>query len=269
MRQRCGFGCVICGFPLYEYDHIIGWAKVHRHDVAEIALLCDQHHREKTSGLLPLEIVIDANNNPFNHRTGVTKPYDLHYTGKECQAIIGGNLFTTEDQGYGTVQVPLCVDETPLIGFIMADGHLLLNLNLFDEFNNLILQIKNNQLWYSIRPWDIHLVGRNLTIREASRKILIDLTFEVPNKILVNRGRFLRNGVEIIIMPDHLLITNSKTLLSGTTVHNVPYGLVIGSIPSKAGCCLHLEKVSRYLGDNSEALRWARENFEKFQLPEA
>ncbi len=27
VRQRCGFGCVICGLPLYDYDHIIGWAE--------------------------------------------------------------------------------------------------------------------------------------------------------------------------------------------------------------------------------------------------
>ena len=142
----------------------------------------------------------------------------------------------------------------------MADGHLLLNLNLFDEFNNLVLQIKNNQLWYSVSPWDIQLIGRNLTIREASRKILIDLTFEVPNKILVNRGRFLLNGVEIIIRPGQLLVTNNATLLSGCTFHRVPYGLVIGRLPVEVGCCFRLENVSRYLGDNSEALRWAREN---------
>ena len=151
----------------------------------------------------------------------------------------------------------------------MTDGHLLLNLNLFDEFNSLVLQIKNNQLWYSICPWDIHLVGRNLTIRESSRRILIDLTFDVPNKILVNRGRFLLNGVEIIIRPDHLLVTNSRTLLSGTTVHRVPYGLIIGRLPAEVGCFLHLGDVSRYLGDNSEALRWARESFENLHLPRA
>lgn len=235
---------------------------MHRHEAAEITLLCDQHHREKTSGFLPLEKVREANNDPFNHRTGVTKPYDLHYTGKECEAVIGSNGFTTEDQGYETAQIPLCVDEVPLIAFFMADGHLLLNLNLFDEFNNLVLQIRNNQLWYSISPWDIHLVGRNLTIREASRKILIDLTFEVPNKIVVNRGRFLLNGVEIIIRPDHLLVTNSRTRLSGMTVHRVPFGLVIGRLPAQVGCCIYLKDVPRYLGDNSETLRWAKDNFE-------
>lgn len=26
VRQRCGFGCVICGMPLYEYEHMEEWA---------------------------------------------------------------------------------------------------------------------------------------------------------------------------------------------------------------------------------------------------
>jgi hypothetical protein len=23
VRQQCAFGCVLCGLPLYEYDHIV------------------------------------------------------------------------------------------------------------------------------------------------------------------------------------------------------------------------------------------------------
>ncbi|WP_198036130.1 hypothetical protein [Salegentibacter sp. T436] len=58
VRQRCGFGCVICGLPLYEYEHMEEWAKVKRHDAEEITLLCDRHHREKTAGLLPKAVII-------------------------------------------------------------------------------------------------------------------------------------------------------------------------------------------------------------------
>src|SRR3982750_2806106 len=93
VRQRCGFGCVICGLPLYEYDHLLGWARVQRHVAEEITLLCDQHHREKTSGLLPEAPVIEANSAPFNLRTGVSRPYDLHFDGEMCSIEIGGNSF--------------------------------------------------------------------------------------------------------------------------------------------------------------------------------
>jgi hypothetical protein len=81
VRQRCGFGCVICGFPIFEYDHLLGWANVKRHVASEITLLCDNHHRAKTAGFLPNERVIEANRNPRNLQSGVTKPYELYYSG--------------------------------------------------------------------------------------------------------------------------------------------------------------------------------------------
>ena len=93
VRERCGFGCVVCGLPLYEYDHLVDWATVHSHVADDITLLCDRHHREKTSGLLPAEAVLEANSNPHNLQQGVSEPYDLHFAGEGCQVIAGGNRF--------------------------------------------------------------------------------------------------------------------------------------------------------------------------------
>lgn len=44
VRQRCGFGCVICGSPIYEYDHIVNWSETHHHKAEELTLLCSKHH---------------------------------------------------------------------------------------------------------------------------------------------------------------------------------------------------------------------------------
>jgi trigger factor len=122
------------------------WAQVQRHIAEEITLLCDQHHREKTGGVLPKQVVREANADPFNLREGVSKPYTLHFSETEAEIIVGSNSFTCKEQGYGTSIVPVSVDGTPLIGLIIADGHLLLNLIVFDEFNKPVLHIKNNQL---------------------------------------------------------------------------------------------------------------------------
>lgn len=261
VRKRCGFGCVVCGLPLYEYEHLLGWANVHRHVSDEITLLCDKHHREKTSGLLPIEEVVKANENPFNLRQGVSKPYNLHYSGTGCEAVVGSNVFTTTDHGYGTVMIPVSIDDTPLLAFILTDDHLLLNVNLFDEYNNLVLQIRNNQLYYSLSPWDIQLVGRNLIIREANRKILVDIEFEVPNKIAINRGRFLYNGVELIISPDYALITNNHGLFSGNQCINCAGGIVIGPHSQEYGAAVRIQDVPRYMGNRTEAIKWAKETF--------
>jgi hypothetical protein len=260
VRQRCGFGCVICGIPLYEYEHMEEWAEVQRHVSDEITLLCDQHHREKTGGLLPKEVVSLANENPHNLKEGVSKPYNLHFAGSIATIEIGSNTFTCQDQGYGTAMVPISVDGTPLIGLILADGHLLLNLVIFDEFNSPVLHIKNNQLYYSTESWDIQLVGTTLTVREAHRKILIEIKFCPPNKVIINRGRFLRNGVEILVRPKNILITNNSFLISGNSVTNCFGGLIIGHHDKPIGGFMAIGGIPRYLGDRKEALKFEKES---------
>jgi hypothetical protein len=56
---------------------MLGWANVQRHVAAEITLLCDKHHREKTGGLLPLAAVQAADQDPHNLRSGMSAPYSL------------------------------------------------------------------------------------------------------------------------------------------------------------------------------------------------
>lgn len=259
VRQRCGFGCVICGMPLYEYEHMSEWAQVHRHVADEITLLCDQHHREKTGGLLPKGILQKANANPFNLREGVSKPYNLHFSGNQAEIVIGGNSFTCEDQGYGTVMVPISIDGVALIGLILGDGHLLLNVVAFDEFNSPVLHIKNNQLFYSTSPWDIQLISTTLTIREAHRKILLELEFSPPNKVTVTRGRFLRNGIEVLVRPENILITNNATYISGCHAHNCHGGLILGHHEQQMSGFMAINGIPRYLGDRSAALLFERE----------
>lgn len=263
VRKRCGFGCVICGMPLYEYEHMEEWAQVKRHVADEITLLCDQHHREKTGGLLPKSDVREANKNPYNLKNGVSKPYNLHFSGNEATVEIGSNSFTCQDQGYGTAMTPISVDGTPLIGLILADGHLLLNLIIFDEFNKPILHIRNNQLCYSTSPWDISLIGKKLTIREAHRKILFEIEFFPPDKIVINRGRFLRNGVEILVRPSNILITNNSTVIQGNRAVNCSGGLIIGHHDNPIGGFASFRDVPRYLGSRKEALKFEKECLSK------
>lgn len=265
VRKRCGFGCVICGLPLYEYEHMEEWAQVKRHVADEITLLCDQHHREKTGGLLPKAMVRDANANPFNLRAGVSKPYNFHFSGRRAEVVIGGNSFTCEDQGYGTVMVPISIDGIALVGLILGDGHLLLNFVAFDEFNVPVLHIKNNQLIYSMNSWDVQLVGTTLTLREAHRKILLEIEFAPPNKVVIKRGRFLRNGVEVLVRPDNILVSNNSTYISGCHAHNCHGGLILGHHDRPMGGFMAIESIPRYLGDRKAALKFEKECQDRVQ----
>jgi hypothetical protein len=250
VRQRCGFGCVMCGMPLYEYDHLLGFAETQRHVADEITLLCDQHHKEKTNGLLPPEAIARANEHPYNLREGVSKPYDLHYSGNECQLDIGANIFTVENAGMGTILVPIIIDGIAPIVFALTEDHLLLNVILFDELNRLVLRIQENELVFSIDPWDIELTGRNLVLRAGHGDIFLDITFVVPNTIRLNRGRLLYNGVEILIAPELFRITNNGNLFTGARITNMNLGFVLGVVdpPPPHKCAFRMPDLNRYLG---------------------
>ncbi len=201
--------------------------------------------------------MIEANKNPYNLQEGVSKPYDLHYSGSECETSLGSVCFTTKDEGYGTQITALSIDDILIIGFIMSTGHLLLTLNLFDHFNNFILRIINNQLVYSVSPWDIEFVGRNLIIREGERNIFIDIKFEVPNKIIINRGQFMLNGVEVIIQPTFVHIINGAKVWN-IRVEDFQAGLVLGRNENQLAGAFAIPNIPRgYYKQNGEVATYS------------
>ena len=248
IRRRCGFGCVICGLPLYEYEHMLGWANVKRHVASEITLLCNFHHRERSGGLLPIENVMAADKAPFNLKSGVTKPYNFHFSGTEASVEIGSNTFiiNTQIKNKTSQFIPLMIDCYSLIEFRFEDGQMLLNLIIFDEFNIPILQIKDNILMYSAYLWDIEFVAKKITIRTKSRVILIEIEFCPPDKIKILRGKMLCNGVEVAINKNDVSI-NKNLIIQGNTVRCSPVGILIGLNAINSPGTISYPYVSRYI----------------------
>ena len=198
VRQRCGFGCVMCGLPIYEYEHMEGWANVKRHIADEITLLCPNHHAQKTKGLIPVEKIKEADKNPYNIVAQESEKLDLHYEGDQIEVIIGNTRYLP-NPSFKNSMIPIIIDRNPIIEVVTIDNQIFLNLNLYDEKNTLILKILENQLSYKVDIWDIEFEGKTLTIRQASRNILIVIEFETPNKIKFTKGRILYNNCELTI----------------------------------------------------------------------
>lgn len=246
VRKRCGFGCVICGLPLYDYEHMEGWANVHRHVAEEITLLCVQHHREKTTGMLPTAKVRESNAHPINIKNGTSNPYELHFEGNAAEILIGGNSFKVEKNDNFTSFQPLVIDGIPIINFTFQDERLLLNIIAFDSDNIPTLQIQDNELVYDTRAWDIKFVGRKLIINQQARDILIELEFIPPNKISINRGHLLFNGIDIKISTNKLAIQNIDAHFKSCDLINTSSGIVLGSFSNNFSAALCLERIPRY-----------------------
>jgi len=228
VRQRCAFGCVVCGLPIYEYHHIEDFSNSANHSADNLTLLCNQHHAEATKGLLTQQQVKAANENPRNISTGVTRPYGLHFQGENFEANIGSNKFTTGglcDSNGNRLLFPVSIDDCDLfVALIDTDGNLFLSIQVFDECNLPLLVIQNNVMVVSTNKWDISFQATTLTIREQARDILFEVVFEPPNRIIIPRGRLFFNGIEAVIRKEYIFVVNSKILLS----HNTMVGPVIG-----------------------------------------
>ncbi len=225
VRQRCGFGCVICGLPIYEYEHMEEWAKVKRHRAEEITLLCPNHHSEKTKGRIPVFVIKEANKNPFNNREDFSKPSNLYYSGTELKIKMGVLNFVLDSTRQNQF-IPLVIDRLPIIFINVIDNNIFINLNLFNEKNELILKIIDNELIYSNNFWDIEYVGTKLTFRNGSGKIFLEIDFEVPNKLTISRGSIFYNGINIKINNLEMNIGNTK-ITNGITIRG-QIGIGIG-----------------------------------------
>ncbi|MBP9827941.1 HNH endonuclease [Patescibacteria group bacterium] len=230
IRQRCGFGCVLCGYPLYEYDHIEGWANVKRHQEEDITLLCVTHHTEVTHKLLSREAVKAANKDPYNHRQGVSKPYFLNYAGGDLETEIGGNIFQAA--------VPLIIEDQPIIGYQSDGENLLLYVKLFDKDGNLVLDIDANELVYSIDRWDIELVANQLTIRADKGKFLVRMRFIVPHKLYIDRGIIQYKNRSVFIQDQQMTVDNAA-ILSGSRI-TAPVGIAIGTYTRPFSCAIRI-----------------------------
>lgn len=202
IRQRCGFGCVICGLPLYEYDHMDGWATVYAHDPDRITLLCDRHHSEKTKGLLPDELVEEFNARPVNRSSATTPAYPLYYGQGSPAIVLGGNRCVPIDANQDVHA--LVLDGRSVLGFRNEDGHILLHVDMLNESGSEVLSICDNELRFIPHVFDVKFVGRVLTLRTGHREPLLMIQFNTPDELRVLRAKFWLAGRQIDIYPDRL-----------------------------------------------------------------
>lgn len=229
VRQRCGFGCVICGCPIYEYDHVVEWSKTRHHKADELTLLCSKHHSEKTKKLLPREKVIAANDQPYNLVNGKSSAQTLYYSGNDFKMELGGSVSTFKGLKDGQTFSPFAIDGQPVVSFTIDGGDVLLNIKITNEAGEDLFRVNKSELIYSVGMWDIEWVGQTLTMREGFREILLEIEFDPPNKVSINRGSLHFNGIELEIGRDYIFCLNNVSLIMNCTVNGLGYGFALGS----------------------------------------
>lgn len=256
VRQRCGFGCVLCGNPIIDYDHMHGFDPAKGHIEKELTLLCPEHHRDKTHGRLDLDTVLAANSSPYNIQNNASGKKRLEFRGNPCTIWLGNNAVTAS-LGEGRSVIAIGVDSIPLLAFRRVDDQLMSLFQIFNVYNEPVLRIIDNELRYYALPWDIRLQGNQLSIREGSGKYLVDLEFKMPNAIFVRRARMLCNGVEVVVTPSGNVVVGGMKLDGNTT--NGAALLLIGPGWESIGSLVKFKQLDRYDPNSLGARTWESE----------
>ncbi|MCZ2526012.1 HNH endonuclease [Streptomyces sp. NPDC059506] len=214
VRRRCGFGCVLCGAPIYQYDHMHDWALGGADDAENLTLLCASHHEEKTKKLIPLEKVRRANKDPFNRSRESSPAHILHYFGDSFEVILGSLRFTQKLDAEGACKLVSINSET-LLKLRLEEGNLLITLKLYDVRGEPLVTIIDNELTYKMASWDVEFIGRALTIREGKKKIQARLAFGPPRLLNLQRGLFVHRGLRVEVTPDGVRVPNHGISLQG------------------------------------------------------
>jgi len=201
VRQRCGFGCVLCAGAIFEYEHFNPpFARARRHDAAGITLLCPTCHAKKTRNLLSERRVREANAAP----AALDKRYaysDLEGTQAKPFVRLAGLLLRNCD-------MPLEIRGFPVLQIEAAEGagspYALSARFFFNARGVPSLFIRRNEWQVLADTWDVEVVGASVTIRDGPGNIALRLRFEPGEGLVVERMEMLCAGYRVSGNPDGL-----------------------------------------------------------------
>lgn len=215
VRQRCGFGCVICGSAIYQYEHFDPvFAEASAHLAEGIVLLCAFCHERKTKGLMAAATVAAANANPRCKKQGFSfGPFDLG-AGAFPEIVVGtlkGRNVRTLIRVYGDEILSIRPPDAP-------ESPFLLNAFLCDSSGQEVLKIVDNEWQTHADNWDVEVVGSRISIRRGLGDIVLTLRAEPPDRLVVERLNMSHKGVGIACQEsqDLRITTPSGTTLSST-----------------------------------------------------
>lgn len=195
VRKNCGFGCVICGTGIVDYEHVdpeFKDAKIH--DPNCIALLCPGCHAMVTRKQWSKARVKLAMRSPKSLQEGATRQFFDFCEGNPVLKIGETILYGTETfihfKGLDLLSVLPPEEE---------GGPFRLSGAFADSTGQVSLVIKENEWFASSSSWDVEVVGPRITIREGERNIALVLRVDPPNLLCIERLNMLIAGCRFTV----------------------------------------------------------------------
>ena len=183
VRQRCGFGCVLCAGSVFEYEHFDPeYARAREHNPAGITLLCPTCHGKRTRKLLSVRRVREADQNPAAR--------DKRYAYSEVEGTSSRPFIKLAGITLRNCETPLQVRGFPLLKVEEAEaegGPYMLTATFFNSEGQPSLFIRRNEWQVLADSWDVEVVGPSVTVRTGPGEIALQLRFVPGEGLLVER----------------------------------------------------------------------------------
>jgi hypothetical protein len=218
--------------PVFDYDHIDDFATVREHTADNIALLCPNHHRDKTSGRISREAIRRAHAKPYNRRHSFTTPHRV-YSSDQLSMHLGSNLFKV---GGSRDLVALWINGTPFVAAHSEDGGFTFSAIVTDEEGKVILSVDHGEIVVATDVWDYRYEGKKLTVRRGQNDILF--SGEISDSAFkVDRGSFVdRFETGIRIGPNGTLHWTMSGLEVGSFEDSLWEGDLVGFAVIRGSC---------------------------------
>ncbi|TDR46757.1 hypothetical protein DFR29_103293 [Tahibacter aquaticus] len=207
VRQRCGFGCVVCGSAVIQYHHFSpAFSEAKDHDPEGITLLCGTHHQEVGNWLSDQD-VIKHNAAPYCQSKDAHR---LVRVQAPLYVIAGTAIF------FGTGDL-ITVGSEPALKIVVEEGRLLLNATFFDDAGRPTIKIVDNELSICRDTWDAQFVGKQAIVRESAGRISLRFSVIAPNCIYFEHLDFAFGTSRVVFRPDRFELWNRNGLAVGNS----------------------------------------------------
>ena len=227
VRQRCRFGCVVCGLGVYDYEHVEPEFKdAKEHDPERIALLCPSCHAKVTRGQWSKDKIKSALQAPKAAENGYAKEF-FDFTGSHPEIIIGGNSLRH-------CRVPIMVHNIPLISITAPtepDAPFALSANFSDRFGAPTLSIQENEWKVWSDNWDVEVTGPRIKIVSRNGDSSLRLCALPPNALAVEQLEMSLGAYRFSCTTERLLIrtqAGSSLDLSQNFIDGCEVGMALG-----------------------------------------
>lgn len=194
VRQACGYGCVVCGDAIFQYEHIDPeFAEAREHDPACIAALCGACHDKVTRGFWSKDKVKQARQGPFCRQKGFSHtPLDI--SGK------GGLVVKIGNTEFVNLQTIIEIDGESILSVDPpeeSNAPPRISAKFYDQNNKEVASIVQNVWRGSADAFDIEAKGGTFKIQSDERQVDLLIDLVPPNLFVIERINLAYNDARI------------------------------------------------------------------------